>query len=430
VFVGLFTLLLASLHGGNQSIRSSSGPLSLSVTPIISIRDGPVLLLAELHNTGKHSVTLYKNVNQRSCLHVAQADLPFLDIRPDAWAVESRSSTKDSPPTESLLRSGEKTAEIVFLHSPIGARQSSSSVIISWDQPYRIDDPSVATPKIRPALGPSVKYRLVAAEPNSLTWAMLGAYAADFMFSRNVSADERVAAWTWISSFPRPEYAQLAFRFLDYCPTYGTDAECAKYIYRCHRNDSLANDYVVAELKKGGQHGLSLFALWAKGVVSKPNREQIALLDRSSSVWVRALTCSTFSGQTSATVNNVANDIKSWLAHPASAQVSEMIAKLDSPGYRDRERAYAALLRQGDEAEMAALSHLSRPISAELRRRLEALVAQIPRSEHPSESMRFVRVANRIGGDRSLEFVKVLSQGSQSFSASLEANRLLKETGK
>jgi WD40 repeat protein len=115
-------------------------------------------------------------------------------------------------------------------------------------------------------------------------------------------------------------------------------------------------------------------------------------------------------------------------------RIGQLIADLDKESYAIRERAGQALLEIGEPAEPALRTALAGKPSAEVRRRAEAILAQLDPAGSPSRlrALRTVEALEYIGTPAAQEVMKTVSQGApearltQEAKASLE--RLAKKT--
>lgn len=116
---------------------------------------------------------------------------------------------------------------------------------------------------------------------------------------------------------------------------------------------------------------------------------------------------------------------------PASAvpadKIRQWIADLDSDEFPRRETASAELAALGDQARAALQASLQAKPSVELRRRVEALLADpgLVRSAETLRRLRAVEVLERIGSPEARQILETLVQGAPEARQTREAKTAL-----
>src|SRR5262249_6961419 len=108
--------------------------------------------------------------------------------------------------------------------------------------------------------------------------------------------------------------------------------------------------------------------------------------------------------------------------------IKKQVAQLGDPVFAVRERASAALIRNGREALPLLRDELSRSSNAEQRRRLDAAIGVINRSLVPSERLRQLRVLallEQLQSDESRAELKRLANGHPDASLTRDARAAL-----
>ena len=116
-------------------------------------------------------------------------------------------------------------------------------------------------------------------------------------------------------------------------------------------------------------------------------------------------------------------------AQPADAkQLAQWLKELDSPQFGARELAMRGLENLGDRAEQALRTALKKPLSAEARRRVQALVDLLEGPlTHPERlrAVRGVEVLERIGSAEALAVLEALAKGAPGTRLTREAQASL-----
>jgi hypothetical protein len=109
-------------------------------------------------------------------------------------------------------------------------------------------------------------------------------------------------------------------------------------------------------------------------------------------------------------------------------QLSALLAALDSRRYREREKALHELQELGEVAEKFLHKALAQPLSLEVRRRVEGLLATSVRFHPPAfrlRASRAVEVLERIGDTGARNVLAALAQGAPEAQLTKEAKTAL-----
>ena len=128
--------ILLFLTGGiSGPFVKQDGPLLLTVTQLVAIDSGPVLVRAQLQNIGARTITLYTEGLQGYRVLVTSPASPFIDVRSYASGGEFHGNARP-PPRCYQLTPGDSTYEFAELSGGFTGANKTQRFDMTWSQTF------------------------------------------------------------------------------------------------------------------------------------------------------------------------------------------------------------------------------------------------------------------------------------------------------
>ena len=257
-------------------------------------------------------------------------------------------------------------------------------------------------------------------------WDRVAVLAHNEFIGRNSGEKSKWEAWHWISVAERPELLPIAMEFLDNSREPSIQRAVLSYLYKLAPTREAVNELIVGLLTRQEFRGATIIALWASGATEPPSKAQLDKLSKSECLWVRALSHAASIGSARGVKNHsVRQSVRKLISQDAPEEVRALITQLDSPSYRLREDAGAALLRSGDAGEIAIAHDLSRQCSAETRQRLGCILNRMRDEDLRSDALTAVNCLAQFPTEEAKELLEEIARGPERFRATIAAKNAL-----